>query len=80
MPDLVSVDLHGTSFSYEQAHPTHSAGCTLDHLHPSVERRQQMLNLACGMYVNAGGEVEEKKTKKTATYLSKVYSLSALKK
>lgn len=36
---LVSVHLHGGSFSYEQAHPTRSTGCTLDHLHPSVKRR-----------------------------------------
>lgn len=37
MPKSVSVDLHGTSFRYEQAHPARSAGCTLDHLHPSFK-------------------------------------------
>lgn len=35
----VSVDLHGTSFRYEEAHPACSAGCTFDHLHPSVKSR-----------------------------------------
>lgn len=37
MLDSVSVHLHGTPFGYEQAHPARSAGCTLDHLHPSFK-------------------------------------------
>lgn len=42
MFESVSVDLHGTSFRYEQAHPARGAGCALDHLHPSVKRRERV--------------------------------------
>lgn len=38
--DSFSVYLHGTSFRYEQAHPARSAGCTLNHLHPSAGRQR----------------------------------------
>lgn len=33
----LSIYLHRTSFGNEQTHPTCSAGCTLDHLHPPIK-------------------------------------------
>lgn len=70
----VSVDLHGTSFRYEEAHPACSAGCTFDHLHPSVKSRHATVIWWMKNCTVGGISWPE------STYLSKVYSLSALKK